>query len=306
MKFIIGILVVVLSFIWTSFWADRFNNILNNSVENIRWQLDIAPVTDTPEWEWIKNYLIYIWQRIMIPVVIAIALIIVIIWFYNIFFTDKDEEHKKWVKYIVWWVIWILIMVSAGYIWRTMLGQSGWWWIINTFSGTTIAENLYSAIAYPFLKIAMFLVIWVLFFFLFIHSFKFITTPSDDIKKHSQKIIIWNVVWIILILSTKNIVEVIYGSVDQVAWNPWRTLGDIWTWILENKNFSALYGSINWIIWFAAFLTLLIILYQTFLLISKPDDAETSKKLKRNFVYIFVWVLIIWAWYLITNFFIVR
>jgi hypothetical protein len=36
-------------------------------------------------------------------------------------------------------------------------------------------------------------------------------------------------------------------------------------------------------------------------MLTHPDDAELVKKIKKTIIYIFIGVIIIWAWYLISN-----
>lgn len=286
--------------------AERFWSDIWESVWNIKSQLDIAPVVANPWWEWVKDFLIFIWQKIILPVSIIIWLVVVIIWFYNLFFSEKDDEQKKWLNFITWWVIWIIAMWSAWFIWKQLVWESWGSWSLNTFSWNYIADSIYSNIAFPFIKLAIFLVVWILFMILLVHAFKFVTNPSDDTKKHSKTIIIWNTIWIVLILWAKNLVELIYGKIESVSWTPSTNLWDIWQWILAQKNAYFAYNAINWIMWFMALITVIIIIYQTYLLLTKPEDADTAKKLKKNFVYIFIWILVIWAGYLITNFFIIK
>jgi hypothetical protein len=40
--------------------------------------------------------------------------------------------------------------------------------------------------------------------------------------------------------------------------------------------------------------------------LTKPDDESQLTKIKQSFIYVFFGILLIGAWYLITNFFIVN
>ena len=43
-----------------------------------------------------------------------------IIWAYKLFFSDKEEDLKKWVMLVIYWIVWIIIILSARYIWSVI------------------------------------------------------------------------------------------------------------------------------------------------------------------------------------------
>jgi hypothetical protein len=55
-----------------------------------------------------------------------------------------------------------------------------------------------------------------------------------------------------------------------------------------------------------ALIVLIIILVQTFEILTNPDKAENRQKIWKSILYIFIGILIIGAWYLITNFLIIN
>ena len=83
-------------------------------------------------------------------------------------------------------------------------------------------------------------------------------------------------------------------------------LGDIGTGILANKNIPIIYQIINRALGLITFVILIVIIFQTFQLLMKPDDAENTKKMTRSLGYIAIGILIIGAGYLITNFLVVN
>jgi hypothetical protein len=54
------------------------------------------------------------------------------------------------------------------------------------------------------------MVVGLLFIILLIHVGRFLFSASEDVKKHAQTIIIWNIIGILIILGATNIVQLIY------------------------------------------------------------------------------------------------
>jgi hypothetical protein len=69
-------------------------------------------------------------------------------------------------------------------------------------------------------------VLGVLFIILLTHVFRFLVDPSDEIRRHSKIIIVWNVIGMLVIISSKNIVELLYGKQEEVT-RKVTNLGDI-------------------------------------------------------------------------------
>jgi hypothetical protein len=57
----------------------------------------------------------------------------------------------------------------------------------------------------------------------------------------------------------------------------------------------------NWTLGLVAFVLLLLILVQTYKMLTKPDDAETFKSLKKTIIYALSGILLIGSAYLIAN-----
>lgn len=127
-------------------------------------------------------------------------------------------------------------------------------------------------------------------------------SPSDDIRKQSVTMIVWNVIAMLIILGAKQIVELVYGKKEEVL-NPAdaSSLGNIGQGVLGNDSIPILYQAINWILGLATFIILVIIIIQTYQLLTNPDDPGQLSKIKKSFIYIFVGVFVIGAAYLITN-----
>ena len=144
-----------------------------------------------------------------------------------------------------------------------------------------------------------------MFIILLTRTFYYITNPGDETRKKALTVIIRNVLGMLIILASKQIVELVYGQKEQVLQQNAQNIGDIGAGILEN-NIPILYEIINRILGFTAFVILIIIIFQSYQLLVNPNDPDTISKIKKNIGYIAIGVLVIGAGYVITNFLIIN
>jgi len=109
----------------------------------------------------------------------------------------------------------------------------------------------------------------------------------------------------LIIIGAKQIVEAIYGKADDVT-KDISNLGEIGSGILADKNLPLLYHVINWVMGLTSLAILIIIIFQTFQLLMKPDNQEQMTSLKNSLLYVFIGLMVIGAGYLITNFLIIN
>lgn len=282
----------------------RFDLTLGRAIEDIQWNLDPAEATLWTQGvvNFIRNNII----NLLIPIIIVVWVIIAIIWFYKMMLSDSEEWTKEWSKYVIRWVVGIIIMMSSRYLSSTVLFENilGWG-DLQTFNGIQVAEILYEQAIFPFIKIAMYLAMGVLFIIIALRVLSYLTSQSEEVKKQAITLIARNVIGIVVILASKQIVELIYWKQADVMEQTAQNLGDIGTWIL-NGNLPILYTVINRIMGLSAFVILVIIILQTYQLLVNPTDEETMGKIKKNFLYITIGILVIWAGYVITNFLIIN
>ncbi len=282
----------------------RFDLTLGRAIEDIQENLDPAEATLWTQGvvNFIKNNII----NLLIPIIIIVWVIVAIIGFYKMMFSDSEEWTKEWSKYLIRWMVGIVVMMSSRYLASTVLFENILaWGDLQTFNGIDVATILYEQAVFPFIKIAMYLAMWVLFIIVALRVLSYLTSPSEEVRKQAITLIARNVIWIIIILASKQIVELIYGKQADVMEQTAQDLGDIGTWIL-NGNLPILYTVINRIMGLSAFIILVIIILQTYQLLVNPTDEETMGKIKKNFLYITIGILVIWAWYVITNFLIIN
>ena len=98
---------------------------------------------------------------------------------------------------------------------------------LATFNGIDVAKILYEQAVFPFVKIAMYLALGILFVIVVSRVIKYLTSPSEEVQKQAMTMIARNVIGIVVILASKQIVELILGTETQVMDNTAQNLGDI-------------------------------------------------------------------------------
>lgn len=312
-SYAMGILLLsTLSFASISTYAqnDRYDTILNQSIEKINTHLETAPAT---KWEWgaktIKNFLINKIIKIVIPIFIVLGIFFAIMGWYKLIFSESAESTKIGIQYLVYWVLGIIIMMSARYITDVLTYKIlSEWGKEFTVDPWLIAEQLYSQVAYPFLKVAFYIILGIMFILLVTTLLKYLFSTDDKIKKSAGTIITWNFIALFIIIGAKQIIEAVYGKQEQIIKTQGNinTLWDIWDAILSTKELPLVYTVINWIMSLTALVVLIIIIYQSYLLLTQPDNEDQFKRIKKSILYIFIGILVIGAGYLITNFLIIN
>ena len=269
--------------------------------------------------EELRDLIARIAVKIIIPIFVFAGIIIAIIWFYKLMCSDSDEEQKRAFDYLLRWTVGIVIMVSAWFItnqlvwstWDTNILWSIWSPANNEApAGAVIAEQLYTQIVFPLLRVFIYFALGILFIMAITHAFKYIFSKDDEFQRKSFTILIFNALWIIVIILAKQMIELVYGTYSDVineelvawwGWNAWQ----VGNGVLEIREFWLLQTAINWILSIAAFIVLILIVYQSYQLLTNPDSEDLVTNLKKNIGYTFIGILIIGAGYLITNFFII-
>ena len=247
---------------------------------------------------------------------IVVWIAVAFFWGYNIMTSDKEETMKEWIRLVVFGILWIIIMVSARFIATSLVWNNG---IItqefaNVSSSYTpnwiqFADNLYKNIMYPFIKIALYFVIWIVFFIMVGKVIGFVTATDDKAKSKAAWIIIRCVIWILMIMWSKQIVEAVMWNQEDVLkivreWSneaaPAR-IDDQWNPILEFGSVPLIAQIINWVMGLTMFIVLVLVIIQWYKILTKPDDPKTRESMKKAVIYILIWVLVIWASYAISN-----
>ncbi|MBS8121567.1 hypothetical protein [Candidatus Vampirococcus lugosii] len=303
MKKIIILILLTLFLISNTFAQGRFDGELNQSNKQLQNVTDRGIVNYNIEG--VRDLIFYVGKDIIIPILILVGIIVAIFGFYKLMFgKDSEEEQKKGISFMVRGTVGILIMISALFITDTVIGEAGT--EFEEIKGIDLASQLYNDIAYPFIKIFAYLAVGFLFVILLIQGIKMLTTNQDESAKSARMIFVRNIVGILTILFASEIVQLVYGE-GESSINSAGEVGEIGGAILPSEtNIGFITTIINWILGFTAFIILIIIIFQTYLLLVKPDDENTLTNLKRNIIYIFIGVLVIGGGFLITNFLLIN
>ena len=295
---------------------DVYDHVLSSTTD--KRSLKSAIKWDVLEWKWSElfNEQVLTLMDYVIDFFIVIWIAVAFFGGYKIMTSDKEEALKEWISLVAFGIIWIIIMISARFIASSLVWDNGI--ITSEFAQTDgghvpnwiqFADSLYKNIMYPFIKTALYLVIWILFFVMVGKVIGFVTATDDSAKKKAWWIIIRCVVWILIIMWSKQIVEAVMWKEEDVLKivNPlsWETtparIDEQWNAILEFGSIPLVAQIINWVMWLTMFAILVLIIIQGYQIFTKPDDPKVRENLKKAILYIVIWVLVIGAAYVIAN-----
>lgn len=288
---------------------DRFSDDLQESISDINWYLT-QPAQQIEEW-WgatVSAAVIWLLDEVVIPIAIGIWIMFGMFWAYKMLFSSDEKEVSNWLKIVIMGVVWIIIMMSAKYLWKNVMEMFQNWQIAgnNGLNWIQLATDLYTKIAYPFIKIILYLALFVIFVVLLWKSIKLFTKTDWTSQKASITMIWRAAVSILIIIWAKTLVEAIYWKQADVLNANSMNLGEIWTWILADKDIPLLYTVLNRVVWIVSLVIFILFLVQWFKILLNPGKAENIQKLWKNILYTVIWLLVIWAVYLLTNVLIVN
>ena len=251
----------------------------------------------------------------IIDIFIVVWIAVAFLGVYKIMTSDKEETLKEGIRLVIFGIIWVIIMVSARFLaeWLVWEWWSGiirnafsnvWWWQPNWIK---FASALYENIMYPFIKLALYFVVWILFFMTVAKVVTYVTSTDDSVKKKAGWVIIWCVVWILIVMWSKQLVEAVMWkqdavlNADKAKWIDGGSGTGMWNGLLWFENIPLITQVINWIMWLTMLIILILIIIQGYKMFSKPDDPKNRESLKKTLLYIIIWVLVIWAAYAISS-----
>lgn len=253
----------------------------------------------------------------IIDIFIVIWIIVAFIGGYKIMTSDKEETLKEWIRLVLFGVVWIIIMVSAEFLAKWLVWNNGI--ITDEFTNLStdgsranwviFAKALYNNILYPFIKLVLYFVVWFLFFMMVGKIIWYVTSTDEAVRKKAWWVIIWCVVWILIVMWSKQLVEAVMWKQDAVLKDSaTRINGGTWMWngILNFEDIPLITQIINWVMWLTMLVILVLIIIQWYKMFTKPDDPKNRESLKKTLLYIIIWVLVIWAAYAISSVLIVN
>ena len=285
-------------------WEDgNFDSVMRDSTQSIQWHLDNKIVA----WSNRATALALIEKivDVFFDVMVVVWIIVAMIGFYQILTSGDESKIKTWVLTLVYWVLWIILMYSAKYLTSVIFWiYTDSAWNVAKLSVVEIIKTIYDDMMYPFIKIAIYLSLWILVILMMFRVFTYITSQDESTKKKSMMVIVWTTIGMLIISWAKQIVEAVYWNQASVMSGK-TNLSWIGSTIFDPSEIPIVYSVINWALWLTAFVLLVMIIIQTYKILTKPDDAATFTSLKKTIIYALAWILLIWAAYLLSNLFII-
>ena len=251
----------------------------------------------------IKSFVYMLIDRFAVPLAVFIGVLFSLVALYKIMFST--DENALWAisSLLIWWVVWIIIIMSAKFIGNIVYGDlfsqgEIWQWGFNAIE---IISKLYDYILRPLFKVAFYIMMSVLFIILLIRVFRFVTSDEETIKKESQQIIISTVVGLFVMIGSKQLVEGVYGKEELIRNSAAVTVTQVWSSFLNNANIPIIYNIIQWIMWLSWFIILAIIIFQTYKMLVNPTDESNLKNIRKTLLYALIGMMVIGAGYLIVN-----
>ena len=289
---------------WAGGNGNNFDSVMVSSTQSIQSHLDNKIV----EWS-NRDTALAIIQKVIdvfFEVMVVVWVLVAMIGFYQILTSGDESKIKTWVLTLLYWVLWIILMYSAKYLTSVIfwIYTTTSWSVATSLSTVEIIRTIYDDMMYPFIKIAIYLSLWILVILMMFRVFTYITSQDESTKKKSMMVIVWTTIGMLIISWAKQIVEAVYWNQTSVMSGK-TNLSWIGSTIFDPSEIPIVYSVINWALWLTAFVLLVMIIIQTYKILTKPDDAATFTSLKKTIIYALAWILLIWAAYLLSNLFII-
>ncbi len=290
--------------IWDGWNIDNFWDWLTKSTASIDWRID-TNLSTWYKWETAWNIILKI-SSVVFSVLIVVGVLVAMVGLYQILTSSDESKIKTWTSTLIYWVIGIILMYSAQYLTKVIFNNLFNWWAGNEIKVQQLIENLYGNVMFPFIKIAIYLSLWILVVIMMIRVFTYITSTDEWTKKKSLGVILRTTVWMLIISWAKQVVEAVYWKQNEVlSWLSSTNLSTIWSQILNPSEIPIVFNIINRALGLVAFVLLALIIFQTYKLLTKPDDAATFTSLKKTIIYALIGLLLIWSAYMLSNLFII-
>ena len=290
--------------IWDGWNIDNFWDWLTKSTASIDWRID-TNLSTWYKWETAWNIILKI-SSVVFSVLIVVGVLVAMVGLYQILTSSDESKIKTWTSTLIYGIIGIILMYSAQYLTKVIFNNLFNWWAGNEIKVQQLIENLYGNVMFPFIKIAIYLSLWILVVIMMIRVFTYITSTDEWTKKKSLGVILRTTVWMLIISWAKQVVEAVYWKQNEVlSWLSNTNLSTIWSQILNPSEIPIVFNIINRALGLVAFVLLALIIFQTYKLLTKPDDAATFTSLKKTIIYALIGLLLIWSAYMLSNLFII-
>ena len=89
----------------------------------------------------------------------------------------------------------------------------------NPMNAVELVQKIYNQLAFPFLKLLIYLSLGILVIIMMIRVFTYITSQDEGTKKKSLGVVVRTTIGMLFIIAAKQVVEAIYGKQNEVLQN---------------------------------------------------------------------------------------
>ena len=244
------------------------------------------------------KYLMITIARDLKNVVILLAIVYLFIMVIKLIFSNGTEDDvKKWRWGIISATLGIIVMQIAYVLVSALFDKK--------VTGVTAFDFL-DKIIYPFVRMLELLASFA-FLAMAIYAFYLIITAggADDKAKKGKQTIIFAIIWFLLIKIPRTLVESIYGKAEC-------STGFLGIGICEisSPDLSAtvqiMTKAINYFNGFIGLITVILIIYAWFLVLTGAGDDEKLKKAKSIIKYAIIGIFLLVASYVLFDFFVIK
>ena len=229
-------------------------------------------------------------------VMMLLAVVYLFIMVLKIIFSQGSEEDvKKWRGGIIYASLGIVVMQIAYVLVSTLYDRQ--------VSGETAFDFL-DKVVYPFVRMLELLASFAFLAMAFYAFYLIITAGgTEDKAKKGKQTIIFALIGFILIKIPRTLVESIYGRVqcDGGLFGICRVTSPN-----LNATVQIMTTAINYFNGFVGLITVLLIIYAGFLVLTGAGDEEKVKKAKAIVKYALIGVLLLVSSYALFNFFVLK
>lgn len=276
---------------WQNFSTSNLTEEKNSYLQNLENNETDFSIWQGWQW-WIYNAVIRI-ARDLKNIFFIISWIYFLVIVIRLIFSSKTEEEiSNFKKWIIWISIWIIITQIA-------------YWFVNVLFdkqiNSTLAASFSEKIIYPLIELLQSVVAFVFIAIMIYAFYRMVTANWDEEKAKTWKMsILYALMWFITVRIAYELVNSTYlkMSCSNIYWGNCISSSNL-GWFAD-----IVVSIINWINWFLWIIVVIMIIYAWFLALTSMWDEEKLKKTKSIIIYIAIWLLILFANYLILTFFI--
>lgn len=247
-------------------------------------------------WQKWAKWMLFTIARNLKDALIAFSVIYMFILALRLFFWQwTDDDMKKWRIGVLWTTIWIVFM-QMSYVAAVSIYNKNIW--------IASAQDLSNAVLLPVIRLLevvtsfIFMAMAIMAFYRIVSSWW-----NDDWYKKWISSVINAIIWFILVKISAALVYGIYWKAECNTTFAWQVCD---SWSLWTPNLTAtakiITSIIKYLTWFVSIVTIILIIYAGFMIITSSWDETKVKKWKSIIKYIVIWLIIITSSAILFNF----